>query len=171
MDELTLLAGEDVAIGVGDLVDIIGEESTEAVLRQLRSQGVQPKAVGVVNRPYNRARRLLLGIPKTSLTTTGGSTPTATIIIETTNPIKLKRLAFPAAVASTINVTQLDIGSDKQIINGNPVPGETFRPDAMNLDISLDTLNPQIKLYLGVANLSTTAAVDVYGAFVGEAVR
>lgn len=165
-EDLELLAGEGIAIGT--LVDIVGAESTGEILAAARAKGVHPRAAMLQPRPYSKLRTLYLGLPPTALAATIGATGTATV--KTTNPIKVTRFVLPRTTAAVVNVTQIAVGSDNQILNAHPLPGDMFAPDSFDADMSLDTLNPAIEMYISFANLVATA-ITINGGFKGEAAR
>lgn len=114
-----------------------------------------------VSDPTGTVRRLVCGIPITSLATT----VTTDITCNVTEPFRPDRLMLSTA-AQALHVTRIQIGTKGMNVSSNPISGNCFSEQAVNNDLSGYTAAPGVGILLTVYN-STGATVVASGGFFG----
>lgn len=114
-----------------------------------------------IGQQQGTVRRLVCGIPITSLATT----VTTDITCNVSEPFRPDRLMLSTA-AQALHVTKIQIGTKGMNVSSNPISGNCFSEQAVNNDLSGYTAPPGVGIILTVYN-STGATVVASGGFFG----
>lgn len=122
---------------------------------------VTPGVPSGVNDVQGTIRRLVCGIPITSLTTL----TTQDIQCNVTEPFRPDRLMLSTA-AQALHVTRIQIGTKGMNVSSSPISGNCFSEQAINNDLSGYTAAPGVGILLTVTN-TTASTVVMSGGFFG----
>ena len=124
-------------------------------------QMVTPGVPQGVSDQQGTIRRLVAGIPITSMATT----VTTDITCNVSEPFRPDRLMLSVA-AQALHLTRIQIGTKGMNVSSNPVSGNCFSEQAINNDLSGYTAAPGVGVLLTLYN-STGATVVASGGLFG----
>jgi len=168
MDELDSLdsVGDNIAIGdeLADLYMATGAnggspavvQRNPTALRKLASQldlarQVDPRAVGVVDRPATRRREYPIGFEALADTPPAGVT---TVEARPQISFRGERLVIPSDISLFFVMDDLVVGKNSQLVAVGAIPAATFSEVGVGVRLNLDTANVGNLISLRVRNIS-----------------
>lgn len=121
---------------------------------------VTPGTPTEVSNQSGTLRRLMAGIPITSIATT----VTTDVTCNVTEPFRPDRLMLSTA-AQALHVTRIQIGTKGMNVSSNPVSGNCFSEQAINNDLSGYTATPGAGIVLTLYNSTGSTVVGSGGWF------
>ena len=119
------------------------------------AQAKQAGAVAVKQTAPTKGRVLMVGFDSVA------TVAAATTIAITAQPQVLfrpRRLVLSDAAANAFVINDVRVGKDSQFVSAGAVPGSAFRPDAVAIDLQLDTCQIAASIVLNVTNISAAPA-------------
>lgn len=137
-----------------------------------RPQGIKfyppnARVVQVKEEKPTRQRKYPLGFNSVVAVPAGGN------VVLTQRPQVIwrgERLIIAASIAGSFDVVDLKIGKNSQFAASGSVPGDMFTPDAVGVELHMDTATPGQDVFLSVQNVSGAPLV-FRGSIIGVAVE
>jgi hypothetical protein len=137
------------------LKGLLANRKREAAQRRLQGManiGIQPTLA--VNNGYTKARVFPFGFQGDAPTPAGQP---GSVTRRPQTPIKIRRLVIPSVIAPSFVITDIKVGKDSQFVGSDPIPGETFAPQSVAVELSGDTANVGHDVTISFANISGAA--------------
>lgn len=137
------------------LKNLLAQRKKEAAQRRLQSManiGIQPTLA--VNTGYTKARVFPFGFQADAPTPAGQP---GSVTRRPQTPIKIRRLVIPSVIAPAFVITDIKVGKDSQFVGSDPIPGETFAPQSVAVELTGDTANVGHDVTISFANISGAA--------------
>ena len=153
------------------------------VTNALRNQGRQRQAQNTASNfarmalaqksipvtPYNptKGRYWPLGFDSVNTIAAG-----ATAIIESSPQVEFRpeRLVVPTSISGNFLISDLKVGKNSQFISNDPIPAESFEPDAADVVLRMDSAKISQVIALTVENISG-APSRFYASLMGPAIE
>jgi len=154
------ILGQDALVtGQDDLLDVLG-----AALQAKTPQAAAMLKRYIQRRKMSNSQVLTARSPRTSGVRPIGFNQigiaagvTATVTTQPQEVFKGYRLVVPETIAPFFTIDNILVGNKSQFPAATPLPAEGFIPQAADVDLDLETVNPAINLSLVVTNISGIA--------------
>ncbi len=159
------LAKKKKAMALRQLMANRKKEVAQRRLQSMASVGIQPTLA--VQTGYTKARVFPFGFQADAPTPAGQP---GSVTRRPQTPIKIRRLVIPSTIAPAFIITDIKVGKDSQFVGSDPIPGETFAPQSVAVELTGDTANVGHDVTISYANISG-AAQTFRAVLIGPAVE
>ena len=121
-------------------------------VRGLIGAGIQPTLT--VDRGYTKARVFPFGFQADADTPPGAP---GSVTRRPQTPLKVRRLVVPSIIAPSFLITDIKVGKDSQFVGSDPIPAETFAPNAVAVELTGDTASVGHDVTIAFTNISGAA--------------